>query len=144
MATRVLLVEDEPLLSSLYTLMLTRYGYEVLIALNTDQAEEHLLHRRPHVVLLDLLIPSQSHDAHALNVHEPSGFSILRLVKGSTSLAETRVIVLSNLDSDENFRSAELLGADGYVVKANIDPHELPTKIEVTLHQPANKPASAL
>lgn len=142
MSTRVLLVEDEPLLVSLYTLVLAQAAYDVHSASDAATAEMKVVSERPHVVLLDLLIPeTNGRDTHGESLHEPTGFKILRLVKDTPSLESTRVIVLSNLDSDEHLRIANELGADRYLVKANLDPHELKRNVEEVLHAP-QKPRS--
>lgn len=138
MATRILLIEDEPILVSLYSMTLLKSGYEVINAMDAEAGEEKLILIRPHVILLDLLIPKKAGgDLHVENFHEPIGFQILRLVKGTPSLKEIRVIVLSNLDSDEHIKTAKNLGADEYIVKANLDPHLLKDHVERILHQPA-------
>ncbi len=135
MSTRILLVEDEPILVSLYTLALLQASYVVNSALDAQTAEMMVVSDRPHVILLDLLIPkTASGDLHVSNFHEPTGFQILRLVKGTPSLADTRVIVLSNLDSDEHLKMASELGADRYIIKANLDPHDLRRNVEEVLH----------
>lgn len=137
MATRILLIEDEPILSSLYNLMLTKSGYEVTSAIDAETGEEQLIMTRPHVVLLDLLIPKSPHsDTRGESFHEPTGFQILRLVKGTPSMATIRVIILSNLDSDEHIRTARHLGADRYIIKSNLDPHDLKRQVEEVLHSP--------
>lgn len=135
MATRILLIEDEPLLVSLYTMVLAKAAYEVLSAMDAETGEEKVVAARPHVILLDLLIPKASgQDPHLANVHEPMGFEILRLVKNTPSLQDIRVIILSNLDSDEHVQRAKNLGADEYLVKANLDPHDLQGHVEKVLH----------
>lgn len=137
MATRVLLIEDEPMLSSLYTLMLNKSGYHVTAALDAESGEEQIVAARPHVVLLDLLIPKKVHgDTHGESYHEPTGFHILRLVKGTPSMSTIRVIILSNLDSDEHIQTAKRLGADRYLIKSNLDPHDLKKQVEEVLHNP--------
>ncbi|MEK7637582.1 MAG: response regulator [Patescibacteria group bacterium] len=138
MATRILLIEDEPLLVSLYTMVLVKAAYDVQSALDAETGEMKVVTERPHVVLLDLLIPkSAGGDTHGENIHEPIGFQILRLVKGTPSLQSIRVIILSNLDSDEHLRMANELGADRYLVKANLDPHDLTKNVEEVLHSTA-------
>ena len=142
MATKILLVEDEPILVSLYTLMLTKDGYAVSTAMDAQRAEERVVLDRPHLILLDLFIPTDEQNAPTdFNLHEPVGFRILRFVKATPSLQQTRVVVLSNLDSDEHKKTATKLGADGYIVKANIDPHDLGDRIETVLrHQHPTSP----
>lgn len=131
MATKILLIEDEPILISLYAMMLNRAGYEVETAMNAESGEEKLVISRPHLILLDLLIPQNAtHSLHGESMHEPMGFQILRMVKGTPSMNDIRVIVLSNLDSDEHVAMAKKLGADEYLVKANLDPHDLQGHVE--------------
>lgn len=142
MSTRVLLIEDEPILISLYTVALAQGTYEVHNASDAETAQLKVVAERPHVILLDLLIPKVPGDTtESDNIHEPIGFKILRLVKGTPSLSSVRVIVLSNLDSDEHLRMANELGADRYIVKSNLDPHDLRRNVEEVLHsvQPPNK-----
>ncbi len=136
MATRVLLIEDEPLLISLYRMILQQGEYDVDSASDRASAEEKVITTKPHVVLLDLLIPdTPTGDTHGESYHEPNGFEILRLVKGTPSLWDIRVIVLSNLDSDEHVSMAKKLGADDYVVKSNLDPHDLRKHVDGVLHK---------
>ena len=143
MSTRVLLVEDEPILVSLYTLALSQAEYDVNSASDAETAELKVVTERPHIILLDLLIPKLAGgDTHGESLHEPTGFQILRLVKSTPSLQSTRVIIMSNLDSDEHLRIANELGADRYLVKANLDPHDLRRNVEEVLHS-SEAPRSA-
>lgn len=146
MATRILLIEDEPLLISLYTMVLSQAAYEVNSASDAETAELKVVSGRPHLILLDLLIPKRvGGNTHGENLHEPTGFQILRLVKGTPSLQGTPIIVLTNLDSDEHFRIANELGADRYLVKSNLDPHDLKKNVEEVLHSTeAPKKSSAV
>lgn len=135
MATRILLIEDEPILVSLYSLALAQHGYQIDNALDLASGEEKVILVRPHIVLLDLLIPQKAGSpTQSEDFHEPLGFQILKLVKGSPSLQDTRVIVLSNLDTDEHIQKATDMGADDYIVKANLDPHDLKDRVERILH----------
>lgn len=138
MATHILLIEDEPLLVSLYTMVLTQAEYDVQSASDAETAELKVVTERPHLILLDLLIPKMlGGDTHGENLHEPTGFQILRLVKGTPSLQAIPIIVLSNLDSDEHLRVANELGADRYLIKSNLDPHDLQRNVEEVLHSGA-------
>lgn len=131
------------MLVSLYTLVLNQAAYEVHSAMDEETAELKVISERPHIVLLDLLIPKTvGGDTHGENYHEPTGFQILRLVKGTPSLQSIRVIVLSNLDSDEHVKIANDLGADLYLIKSNLDPHDLKKNVEDVLHstKPSAKP----
>ena len=136
MSTRVLLVEDEPILVSLYSMALSRDGFEVITALDSATAERRLLSSRPHAILLDLLIPGiPSGTIDSPDFHEPLGYKILRLVKSNPELQDTKVLIISNLDSDEHIKTAKKLGADEYFVKASLNPHELGKKVNSALHR---------
>lgn len=135
MSTRILLIEDEPLLISLYTTILLQAQYDVHSAMDAETAELKVVTERPHLILLDLMIPKLvGGNTHGESLHEPTGFQILRLVKGTPSLQSTMIIVLSNLDSDEHLRVANELGADRYLIKSNLDPHDLTRNVEEVLH----------
>lgn len=135
MATRVLLIEDEPLLLSLYAMILHQGLYEVVTASDAVSGEEKVIMLRPHVILLDLLIPAGPGAVRpADNYHDPIGFRVLHFVKRTPSLSQIRVIILSNLDSDEHIKRAKALGADQYLIKADLDPHQLGQHVDAVLH----------
>lgn len=138
----IVLIEDEPLLVSLYSAVLTKAGYKVVSATDATTGQERVISLQPQVVFLDLLIPASSAaqgSTRGESLHEPMGFEILRLVKNTPSLAETHVIIISNLDSDEHVRTARTLGADAYLIKANLDPHELPEQVVAALKIPITR-----
>src|SRR6185503_11223163 len=70
----------------------------------------------PAVVLLDLLMPP------------PDGFEVLKFIRGRSELAETPVVVLTALDSDEEIQRVFASGADDYVHKP-FRPAELVARI---------------
>ncbi|MFN3241153.1 MAG: response regulator [Planctomycetota bacterium] len=59
-ATRVLLVEDEPLTAEVFARALTRAGHVVDIARDGLQALRHLRERLPSVLVLDMSLPALS------------------------------------------------------------------------------------
>ncbi len=79
----VLAVDDEPAILKLYAGMLDPARYRLVTCERGDEALQAVRRHRPHLVLLDALLPG---------VH---GFEICRLVKGTDALADTQVVLLS-------------------------------------------------
>lgn len=127
---KILLVEDEPILVGLYQTMLRNQRYSVATATEEEEGLRKLTSEHPAIVLLDLMIPSKIVRAADYNFHEPVGFEILKAIKTNPRMKTMKVIVLTNLDADEHRQRAQKLGADDYVVKAQVLPRDLAEKIE--------------
>ncbi len=125
----VLIIEDEPLISEMYRTVFAARKYIVLSAFNKQSAMHLIETQHPRIILLDLIIPIGPGEAMITYDH-PVGFDILEWVRHHRELVETSVIVVSNLDSAENRRRAQELGAAGYLVKADIEPHELVRQVD--------------
>jgi CheY-like chemotaxis protein len=78
-----LLVEDDPLLIDLYARALTSAEYSVTTASDGQQALDHLAANTPYLVILDLHLPIRS------------GEEVLRYIRATPHLQETKVIIAS-------------------------------------------------
>lgn len=125
----VLIIEDEPLISEIYRTVFAARRYVVLSAYNKQSAMHIIETQRPHLILLDLMIPIGPGEAMITYDH-PVGFDILEWVRHHQGLVETSVIIVSNLDSVDDRRRAQELGAAGYLVKAELEPHELVRQVD--------------
>lgn len=124
----ILLVEDEPILVSLYASVLRKLTEANIITATEEQEAMRLANSVvPRIILLDLMIPTTS--GALANFHEPVGFEVLRQVKANPKTKGIHVIILSNLDADEHRQHAHDLGAEEYIVKALLNPHELADRI---------------
>lgn len=113
---RILLVEDEPLLVSLYKETFTEEQFVLDIAETGNDALEMVSRNRPDLVLLDILLPGMN------------GFEVLRKLKASLKTRDIPVIVLTNLGSEETDKDRQLalsLGAVDYLVKSYHTPDEM-------------------
>lgn len=128
----VLIVEDEPLISEIYRTVFAARKYVVLSAFNKQSAMHLIETQRPRIILLDLMIPIGPGEA-MIEYDHPVGFDLLEWVRYHQGLVETRVIIVSNLDSIENRQRAQELGASGYLVKADLEPHELVRQVDTIL-----------
>jgi DNA-binding response OmpR family regulator len=59
-ATRILLVEDEPLTAEVFARALAREGHVVEVASDGRQALRQLRDRQPHLLILDMSLPTGS------------------------------------------------------------------------------------
>ncbi|MFN8232974.1 MAG: response regulator [Actinomycetota bacterium] len=104
MARKVLVVEDHPTMRAAMRLVLEPEGFDVLEAVDGNDALAMIGRERPELVLLDLNIPGMT------------GEEILRSVKGDPELGATRVVVVTAAGEEERRRMLEL-GADGSLTK---------------------------
>ncbi|MCS7209687.1 MAG: response regulator transcription factor [Fimbriimonadales bacterium] len=99
---RVLLVEDDPVLCETLQYNLQRERLEVLVAHNAEDALQ-LFHRYPpHLVILDVMLPSRS------------GFDLCRIIRQHS---QTPVLFLTARAAEEDKIRGFELGADDYLVK---------------------------
>lgn len=118
------MVEDDPLLHSLLADKLTELrekGVEVTAVMNGKEALEKSKEIKPNLILLDLVIP------------EMNGFEFLEALRAEPDLKDTRVVILSNLSSDEDKERARLLGVIAYIVKADFSPSKISEVVEEVL-----------
>ncbi len=117
----LLVVEDDPVLKNL--LGHTFAGkYQTLYASDGNEALTFFNQYKPALVLLDLMLPGMD------------GFAILEKIRSRTdALKDTPVIVVSNLGQDTDKERAKGLGANAYLVKAEVSVEEIVAKIEEVL-----------
>ena len=121
---KILVVEDDSFLASIYAQKLELEGFDVSFATNGDDGLKLAAKDKPSLILLDLrLIPDKM-----------DGFEMLEKLKADPELKEIHVLVLTNLSQKEDIERCMHLGADGYVIKAHSLPHETVKRIKEILH----------
>ncbi|MDX1535475.1 MAG: response regulator [Candidatus Spechtbacterales bacterium] len=123
MARKILLVEDDPFLSEIYITKFEQVGYEVEIATDGESAVKKAHEIHPDVMLLDIVLPKMN------------GLEVLAELKKDSSVNDIKMIVLSNLGSDEDISRAKEIGADGYLVKSQYTPSEVVSQIENVINE---------
>lgn len=121
MAKKILIVEDDTFLKGLSATKLGKDGFEVLTAGNAEEAEKALTENVPDFVLLDLVLPGTD------------GFGILKKIRENPKMANTPVIIFSNLAEDKDIAKAKELGANDFMIKSNFTLDELSDKIKQIL-----------
>ena len=118
---RVLVVDDDPQTLRYVRDALSNTGYDVSAAGDPEEALRLVVEEKPHLVLLDLLLPG----AHGLE-----------LMQDIHLFANVPVIFLSGYGQDQVIARAFELGADDYIVKP-FSPTELVARIQAALRRRA-------
>lgn len=114
----ILVAEDDPILKNL--LGHTFAGkYQTLYANEGQQALELYEQHKPSVILLDLMMPGMD------------GFAFLEKLRSRTDEGKTvPVIIVSNLGQEADKQKALTMGANEYLVKADVDVDEIVKHME--------------
>jgi CheY-like chemotaxis protein len=107
----ILVAEDEHFLRELIHLDLKDRGFDVRLAADGAQTIEVLEECHPKVLLLDLLMP------------KVDGYRVLEHIRHKGY--SFPVIVLSNLSDPTEQQKCRDLGAQGFLVKSNLDEGEI-------------------
>lgn len=112
---RVLCIEDEHFISELYARALTKAGYQVDVELDGQKGLAVAQTDVYDIILLDLMIPNIT------------GIEVLRTLRDATKTPRlhAKIIITTNLEQRDDIRADIEAQADGYLVKAEITPHEL-------------------
>lgn len=120
MPAKILLVEDDPFLSSLLKNRLQKEGFEIILVRDGDEALDSLNNFAPNLILLDIILPKKS------------GFEVMEEVKKNPQFKGQKIpiIIISNLGQPEDIERGRKLGAIEYFIKAKISIDELIEKIK--------------
>ncbi len=101
--TRVLVVDDEPNITSLVTTALRYEGFDVASASNGREALNEVTRFRPHLVVLDVMLP------------DLDGFEVARRLRQEAR--RVPILFLTAKDATEDKIRGLTLGGDDYVTK---------------------------
>ncbi|MGA2140363.1 MAG: response regulator [Verrucomicrobiia bacterium] len=102
---RILVVDDEAAIREYETSLLSELGHEVLTAADGAEALRLACERRPHLVLLDIMMP------------ELSGIEVCRQLRADPRTRDTRIIMVSAVDAKRALEESIIAGADDFLAK---------------------------
>ena len=116
----VLLVEDDPFLSSVLRMKLEKESFKVVRAADGDEALNFLTEQgiKPDLILLDLILPKKN------------GFEVLETIRQDPLLEKLPVIIISNLGQPSDIERGKALGVIDYFIKARLSVEELVNKVK--------------
>jgi DNA-binding response OmpR family regulator len=115
---RIVLVEDDEILSKVLSEELKDAGFEIEQAFDGEAGLELVRSNSPDLVLLDLVLP------------KIGGFDVLAELKKSLATKDVSVIILTMLGQDEDIKKGLQLGADDYIVKSQHAVAEIVEKVK--------------
>ena len=119
MAKKLLLADDDMYIRELYTEVLKEAGYEVTACQDGEEALTHLQTGGFDMVLLDIMMPKLD------------GIGVLQSIKQKPPVKPNGpIILLTNLAHDPILKEATVLGAQTFLIKADLTPDQLITKIK--------------
>ncbi|OGM12191.1 hypothetical protein A2Z22_05175 [Candidatus Woesebacteria bacterium RBG_16_34_12] len=121
MSQKILIVEDDPLVSRMYQTVFEFEGFEVELARNGEEGIEKLKKEKPVMILLDIMMPKMS------------GIDVLRELKADIKTKNIPVVVLTNLSGDKDAEKALELGAVKFIIKSKNKPREIVKQIREIL-----------
>jgi DNA-binding response OmpR family regulator len=110
---KILIIEDDPLLSRMYQTIFSSNNYEVEVAFDGEAGVTKARTGHPTLILLDIMMPK-------LN-----GLEVLKRLKADPEVKTIPVVVLTNLAGNADIDTALELGAVRYIVKSENPPKQV-------------------
>ena len=105
MAIDILIAEDEPSILESLDFILRRAGYSIGSVTDGDAVLDAVRRLGPRLLVLDVMLPKRS------------GFDVLKQIRANLELRAMPVLILTAKGQQQDRRTAEELGADGFVTK---------------------------
>jgi len=111
----ILCIEDDRFIGEMYVRSLRKAGYDVDWMVDGNDGLVAARNKPYDLILLDIMLP------------ERRGSEILTTLRGGEEdlIPNTKIIVMTNFDQDEESRAAMQHNADAYLIKAEITPKKL-------------------
>lgn len=119
---RILLVDDEPDILEIVSYNLSSEGYEVFTAKNGVEGVAKAKKKRPHLIILDVMMP------------EMDGIEACEIIRNTSGLENTIVVFLTARGEDYSQVAGFDAGADDYITKP-IKPKVLVSKVKALLRR---------
>ncbi|MDY6796931.1 MAG: response regulator [Actinomycetota bacterium] len=103
--TRVLVVDDDPMVTRLVRINLELEKFEVEEAWDGKTAMKMMEENRPDMLILDIMMPQMD------------GWEILQKLREDTAMTDLPIVLLTAKVQDEDIARGWKMGADGYITK---------------------------
>lgn len=119
---RILIIDDDPVMSFVCQRLLNKHGYETELAPDGGKGLERLPEFRPDAVLLDLMMP------------KVNGISFLERARADEAWRQLPVIVLTNAAVPTLVEQATKAGATRVLDKSKFNPVAVTELLRALLH----------
>lgn len=110
---KILVVDDSPTDLKLMTAPLRTRGYQIVTAVDGEQALELAVKEQPRLIVLDIVLPKKN------------GFQVCRQLKTSPDTQDIKIIMLTSKTQDSDRFWGLQQGADEYLTKPFDEEHFL-------------------
>lgn len=110
---KVLIIEDDPLISRMYQKIFTFESFEVEVANDGQEGLDKARVFKPTLILLDIMMPKMN------------GLEVLEKLKADPETKSTPVIMLTNLAGQNDAETALSKGAVKYIIKSQYEPDQI-------------------
>ncbi len=120
--TKILVAEDERDIRDLIAFTLRFAGYEVVTAVNGEEAHQLALKEVPDLILTDVRMPKMT------------GYEACKLIKAEPTLQHIPIVFLSAKGQEAEVQTGLSVGADEYLLKP-FAPDQLTKKVKEILER---------
>lgn len=113
---KILLIEDELVLCQMYSIKFRISGLKLLVAHGGYEGLSLAKKNKPNLILLDI------------RMDDLDGFEVLKRLKHDPSMADIPVFLLTNVGEKDNAAKGLNMGAEQYLIKAELLPQQVVDK----------------
>ncbi len=124
---RILIVEDNDILSKAYELVLIHHGHVTACAYDGKDGLTQAKDFDPELILLDMLMPRMD------------GIGFLKAYDSANKHPTTKIVLLTNISEESLVAQALELGAQEYFLKADMAPEQLIAMVNKQLGEKTSK-----
>lgn len=125
---KILLVEDDVALATVYKARLESEGFTVEHCDDGEKALSAAVDFKPDLILLDVMMP------------KISGFDVLDILRNTPETVNTKVVILTALSQPKDKKKARNLGADDFLVKSQVVIADVVDRIKYQLNSSSPAP----
>ena len=122
--SKIMIVEDSPTYLRKIADSLQGSGYEIITAIDGEEALEKAVRENPNLIVLDVILPKKN------------GFQVCRQLKTSPATQDIKILMMTSKSQDSDRFWGLKQGADDYMTKPYED-EELLNNIANLLHTAA-------
>lgn len=114
---KILIIEDEEIITNLLQKKLEQEGYDVEVARDGEEGLRLIREIWPDLILLDILMP------------QISGLWLMEEINKNPSLKRIPIIVISESGKSFELKRAQELGAKDWIIKTEFDLQQIINKV---------------
>jgi twitching motility two-component system response regulator PilH len=113
---KIMVVEDSPTYLRNIANLLQGLGYEIITAVDGEEALEKAVQEKPGIIVLDVILPKKN------------GFQVCRQLKTSSATQDIKILMVTSKSQESDRFWGLKQGADEYITKP-FDNNELATAV---------------